>query len=77
MDNFAVANPRPRREGGTVSWWDHPGTQAAGVRGYFTRRNFYIKAYNGERHCEVAFHLSFRVFNGQMTNVGWGNGNYK
>jgi hypothetical protein len=77
MDNFAVANPRPRRDGNTVSWWDHPGTVAAGVQGYFTKRNFYIKAYNGERHCEAAFHLTFRVFNGQMTNVGWGYGNYR
>lgn len=77
MDNLGRALPRPKREGNTVSWWDHPGTLAAGVEGYYTKRNFYIKAYNGERHCEVAFHLTFRVFRGQITNAGWGRGMYK
>jgi hypothetical protein len=76
MDNLARAVPGPRRDGDTVSWWDHPGDQTPGMRGYFTKRNFYIKAYNGTRHCEVAFHLTFRVFNGVITNVGWGPGNY-
>jgi hypothetical protein len=76
MENLAGAVPRPRRDGDTVSWWDHPGTLATDVQGYFTKRNFYVKAYNGERHCEVAFHLTFRVFNGRMTDTGWGPGLY-
>ena len=77
MDNFAIVQPQPRRDGNTVSWWDHPGTFAAGVKGYYTKRNFYVKAYNGKSHCETAFHLTFRVFNGQIINPGWGPGLYK
>ena len=77
MDELGLAIPRPKRVGDTVSWWDHLGTEAAGVQGYFTKRNFYIKAYNGERHCEVAFHLTFRVFRGQIINPGWGPGMYR
>jgi YD repeat-containing protein len=77
MDKLGRAVPRPRRDGDTVSWWDHPGTSGTDVQGYFTKRNFYIKAYNGERHCEVAFHLTFRVLRGQIINPGWGYGLYK
>jgi hypothetical protein len=77
MDRLGRARPTPKRVGDTVSWWDHPGTRAAGVEGYFTKRNFYIKAYNGERHCEVAFHLTFRVFRGQIINPEWGPGMFK
>jgi hypothetical protein len=55
--------------------YDHPGTIGA-ERNYFTKRNFYIKAYKGEMHCEVAFHLTFGVVNGQITNPGWGLGTY-
>jgi hypothetical protein len=43
----------------------------------FTRRNFYIKAYNGKRHCEVAFHLTFRVVNRQIVLAEWGPDPYK
>ena len=76
MDNFAKAVPRPRRDGNTVSWWDHPGDGTPGMQGYFTKRNFYVKASNGASQCEVALHLTFRVFNGRLTNPGWGPGNY-
>ena len=76
MDNLARLVPRPRRDGNTVSWYDHPGTEAVGTQGYFTKRNFYIKAYNGKRHCEVEFHLTFRVFNRGMVTPGWGPGPY-
>jgi len=69
--------PRPCRDGNTVSYWDHPGTLATGTLGYFTKRNFNIKAYNGDRHCEVAFHLTFRVFSGRMIDAGWGADTYK
>lgn len=77
MDEVGLAKPKPKRVGDTVSWWDHPGTIGTDVEGYYTKRNFYIKAYNGERHCEVAFHLTFRVFRRQITNAGWGRGLYK
>ena len=76
MDNLAGAVPGPQRDGDRVSWWDHPGDGTPNLRGYFTKRNFYIKAYNGTQHCELAFHLTFRVFNGGITNAGWGPGNY-
>jgi hypothetical protein len=74
MDRLGRLVPKPKREGDTVSWWDHPGTIAVDLQGYLTRRNFYIKAYNGKRHCEVAFHLTFRVFRGQIINPAWGPG---
>ena len=77
MDKLGRAVPRPKRDGNTVSWWDHPGTLATGVQGYYTKRNFFIKAYNGERYCELAFHLTFRIFRGQITNSGWGRGTYR
>lgn len=77
MDPLGRAVPRPRSDGNTVSWWDHPGTPAAGTQSYFTKRNFYVKAYNGKKHCEVAFHLTFRVFRGQIVDPGWGRGMYK
>jgi|GEM_PF-5389369 len=77
MDELARAYPRPRRDGDSVSWYDHPGTPVAGTLGYFTKRNFYIKAYRGKRHCEVAFHLTFRVFNKQIVLPEWGPGLYK
>jgi hypothetical protein len=76
MDRLGRLVPKPRRDGDTVSWWDHPGTIGA-ERNYFTKRNFYIKAYNGEKHCEVAFHLTFAVSNGQLMNAGWGAGTYR
>jgi len=77
MDNLAAAYPVPRRDGDSVSWYDHPGTSAAGTLSYFTKRNFYIKAYNGKRHCEVALHLTFRVFRGQILDARWGSGLYR
>jgi hypothetical protein len=77
MDPIGRGIAPPRLHGDTVSWWDHPGTTGTDTQGYFTKRNFYIKAYNGKRHCEVAFHLTFRVFNGQITNPGWGPDTYK
>ena len=76
MDRLGRLVPQPRRDGDTVSWWDHPGTIGK-EQSYFTKRNFYIKAYNGEKHCEVAFRLTFGVSNGELINTGWGAGNYR
>jgi hypothetical protein len=79
MDKLYLA--APRMEGGTVSWRDHPGRAAAGIREYSTARNFYIKAYNeadkGRRHCELGFYMTFQVYNGQQINPGWGPEMYK
>jgi YD repeat-containing protein len=77
IDNLARAQPRPRRDGDVVSWWDHPGIGGNDTLGYFTKRNFYIKAYKGKKHCEVEFHLTFRVFNRQIATPGWGYGPYR
>jgi hypothetical protein len=77
MDDLAGAVPEPRRDGDVVSWWDHPGTGGNDTLGYFTKRNFYIKAYKGRKHCEVEFHLTFRVFNRQIATPGWGYGPYR
>ena len=69
-----LGRARPTREGDTVRWDDHPGTGVLGTQTYSTKRNFFLKAYNGDRYCELGFHLGFKVFNGQMTLPQWGKG---
>ncbi len=61
----------------TVEWWDHPGTALAFADQYFTKRNFYIKAYRADKHCEISFHLTFRLFYKRPQEVGWGKGMYR
>ncbi len=75
MDRLGRA--RPTREGDNVRWGDSPGTGTAGTQSYHTKRDFFIKAYNGDRYCEIGFHLSFRVFNGQIVSPQWDKGLYK
>ena len=77
MDKLYLA--KPRIDGGTVSWSDHPGHGAAGIQTYSTARNFYIKAYNegSRQHCELGFHMTFQVYNGTQINSGWGPEMYK
>jgi hypothetical protein len=65
----------PVVDGGTVEWWDHPGTAVSGNSQYFTKRNFYIKAYKSKQR-EVSFHLTFRLFFGKPVDTGWGDGPY-
>ena len=72
-----LGRARPLVGGATVEWWDHPGTSLSGTSQYFTKRNFYVKAYKGNQHCEVSFHLTFRLFFGRPQDVGWGKGPYR
>lgn len=74
LDSINRASPPPQVGANSVNYWDHPGP-FGNVGEYFTKRNFYVKAYNGRRHCEVAFHLTFSVQKGRITNPGWGPGN--
>jgi len=45
-----------------AKWWDHPGHTIAGVDTFVSKKNFYTKAYNGSRHCEVDSHIIQALF---------------
>jgi RHS repeat-associated protein len=57
----------------TAKWWDHPGHTIAGVNTLLSKKNFYVKAYNGSRHCEVDFHINVTRFFGVWRSE-WGQG---
>ena len=70
LDDLNSLVPAPQVERNSVNYWDHPGPYG-NVGDYFTNRDFYIKAYNGAKHCEVAFRLTFSISGGQFINPGW------
>jgi hypothetical protein len=76
MDKLGSVYPPAVRLGDTLSYHDRPGNNQPG-NDYLRKSNFYIKAYKGNQHCEVEFHLTFQVYNGQLINPGWGYGVYR
>lgn len=62
--------------GNKFQWYDHPGI-GPGLFGYnvlYRKTNFAIKVLNGNKGCEVKFHI--RMINDGHWKIGWGAGNF-
>lgn len=75
---------RHKVDGNQFSWWDHPGPSPTKtvfpgdrvpITSFYGRYNFIVKAINGNKQCQVKFHVSMD-YNAGHWNIGWGKGLY-
>jgi hypothetical protein len=61
--------------GNTFSYWDQPGLDSLRSMSQYRFTNFYIKAWNGDKYCQLKFHFTMRYNSKDGWSFQWNYGN--